>query len=1149
MMVSGQSTFNTPHIAPVTPDIANQLRAVEMPVSNYNGSTNFSVPLYEVSEGIASLPISLSYSSNGLKADEEASLVGLGWNLLAGGFIQFIPQYDAQSTNIAPYGIDLNPAYELDYQQNIIQNGCSYQTADGQPVSLSNPSDITYYGFEYPLYMYSFNGYSGKFFITPLPDNQIITVDRSNIVFEWLPSPSTGFKAITPDGMQYFFEDSGRGSSLKLNYHAPCSGITGLSSNTNSFTYNLTKIVSPNNDIITITYTSNVTYSLPALSQWYTRNQYSISQTLFTSTYNTNNNRIISEINSTNAKVKFTTVPRDDIYQGLRLSKIEIFRQGLTTPEKTINFNTDYFTGSLEYGDFTTSNNLGGCGIVQPQNFVTDNHKKKRLKLNSVNFNGITSYNFEYDNTLLPYKTSFSKDLWGYFNGAKNTTLLPDVTNLGYYDIEITNYFLENPFSGNRKSNEIYLKAGMLTKIIHPTKGSTEMVYESNSFSNPMGATQFIEVPVTVTDYGPSKETKEFYVPSTTANQTVWVNVQLSCVGPGIPCTGPNSGDCLGYSNVGGGLTPTQDNRLYILIEKKNTNGTWTDYKYFDRLSSEFESYCTFVGYIPLPSGTYRMTANFPDNKTNGSAYGGPWAQCTLRYKDFPQGTSADIPGGGLRIKSITEYHAPGKMATEKHYSYGSGKLITKPDYMYVYESNLSGATNTGTTNQCTTVLDPDIFSNCSVGAYNILRKETLYSDSILPYSCNAAGALVGYSEVTISYGNNGANGKEMYKYYNNYDNEFTYPGRLPGINGVRKLDNGLLREKFTYRNSSLLASAPSFDVVQYEQYSYTVMGYKKYWNFKSDYHPSTAVCLGEIITSGISDVSRAYLHFYPIVVGRPLVKQSVKMNYSTSDSGSPSTTVTEVYNNLYNNKYQLTSQKTINSFSENVETKTYYPHDILAIGQQLPQMQELINLNRINSPIRTEQFVNNEKISEMYTKYAKDALTGNLMLEKEIHAKKGAGNIDLGVTIDRKITFSRYDTKLLDGQTVGSGKLLQYIEEGGAPVSFIYGYNKTLPIAKIENIAYSAIPASVITSLQNSTNTGIDQDVVASLGSLSLNAALSQAMVTGYVYKPLVGVSYTIAPNRLKTCYQYDSLGRLVIVKDHWEHLLKEIQYFNRAN
>src|ERR1700733_7238015 len=59
----------------------------DIPVSAYTGIPSVSVPLYTVSYRDISVPITLSYHASGIKVAEEASQVGLGWVINAGGSI------------------------------------------------------------------------------------------------------------------------------------------------------------------------------------------------------------------------------------------------------------------------------------------------------------------------------------------------------------------------------------------------------------------------------------------------------------------------------------------------------------------------------------------------------------------------------------------------------------------------------------------------------------------------------------------------------------------------------------------------------------------------------------------------------------------------------------------------------------------------------------------------------------------------------------------------------------------------------------------------------------------------------------------------------------------------------------------------------
>lgn len=51
-------------------------------------------------------------------------------------------------------------------------------------------------------------------------------------------------------------------------------------------------------------------------------------------------------------------------------------------------------------------------------------------------------------------------------------------------------------------------------------------------------------------------------------------------------------------------------------------------------------------------------------------------------------------------------------------------------------------------------------------------------------------------------------------------------------------------------------------------------------------------------------------------------------------------------------------------------------------------------------------------------------------------------------------------------------------------------------------------------------------------------------AMLSCYLYEPLVGVKMIIQPNLQKETYHYDTARRLEFVKDHNGNILKQIDY-----
>src|SRR5687768_15138488 len=75
----------TEPVLPPSPTAASLGKYASIPVGHYTGVPNINIPIYTISSGPLQLPISMSYHAGGIKVEEVASAVGLGWTLNAGG--------------------------------------------------------------------------------------------------------------------------------------------------------------------------------------------------------------------------------------------------------------------------------------------------------------------------------------------------------------------------------------------------------------------------------------------------------------------------------------------------------------------------------------------------------------------------------------------------------------------------------------------------------------------------------------------------------------------------------------------------------------------------------------------------------------------------------------------------------------------------------------------------------------------------------------------------------------------------------------------------------------------------------------------------------------------------------------------------------
>lgn len=210
---SQNSPLSNQQIIPPPPDAASLGKFVNVPIGYQNGTFTVSVPIWEVKAKGLSIPISLNYHGSGVKVEEVASRVGLGWALNAGGVITRVVRGMPDDNESGGQGYRASPTLEKKDNYNMDESNLLLDFADG------------YYDSEPDIFIYKFAEYSGKFVVDKngqafmLPYNNQIKIKKQD-------SYNLGYWEIeTADGAKYYFNNIEKNATSII-------GITDPSSST-----------------------------------------------------------------------------------------------------------------------------------------------------------------------------------------------------------------------------------------------------------------------------------------------------------------------------------------------------------------------------------------------------------------------------------------------------------------------------------------------------------------------------------------------------------------------------------------------------------------------------------------------------------------------------------------------------------------------------------------------------------------------------------------------------------------------------------------------------------------------------------------------------------------------------------------------------
>lgn len=477
------------------PNVASLGKYVDYPIGYYTGTPNISVPIYNLKDGAANVPVSLSYHASGIRVSETASWVGLGWALNAGGMVTRTIKGAPDEGSKVPGTGTLPRGYWSDYGLTQMAhlpnplNGFISAADSNQQMGLytiwqmqAGASDG-----EPDIFTFNFNGYSGKFVFDETRTPRLLADQDIKIsVSQDVTTSSFGtWVFTTPDGAKYYF---GENSRYEITAVKSPGGFPDPNS-TYPSSWFLTRIVYPNTkDTVYFNYAPE-TYSYFDLGQ---------ETKIYNGSGGGNNAANACSINDP------SDLPKN-VYQttvsGLRLTNIKsanynivfgahLQRQDIISSTSNFPYSLDsvnVFNSAgqclkqvvLTHGYFksTLTNNIS---IYIQSPLAGDTTDTKRLKLLSVKelsgdgSSGKPPYIFAYQEaSQLPRRISYDQDHWGFSNnsnGAANNKFTPRVSH------SICNYI-----------------SGSATFAIRQAKWPEMQSFSIKSVKDPLGVTTLFE--------------------------------------------------------------------------------------------------------------------------------------------------------------------------------------------------------------------------------------------------------------------------------------------------------------------------------------------------------------------------------------------------------------------------------------------------------------------------------------------------------------------------------------------------------------------------------------------------------------------------------------------------------------------------------
>ena len=1162
-LLAAASNANANYVPDVTPPSANAAslgKYGDTPVSYYVGLPNTSINLYTIQSKDLSLPISLSYHHGGIKVEEEASNVGLGFSMNQGGVITrtIFGLDDLRSKGIPFHQIPAVPETDPYFKNNVSDPLWGTPGVDTQ-------LDIFYF---------NVGGISGKFILAagstfPLKG---IPLDKSDVSITcklissvanpppptWGGSPQYQWEIITAEGIKYTFTQqeiavsmSGFSPTLSPQFYfnnpanLPTFEYNSVRSGHQITAWYLTEVYSLNTlNTITLNYDNDAPYystsrmtANEVYQKGFLENQgpgcispatLMNKNSGFSYHVTMTRNAYLKSIVYDNGKVDFTLSDREDLQQYFPsgngaltfpttiptgdIDDVSSYAGTAKKPQKIQTIAVKDAAGTLlKKFEFTYSYfNSSVVGTLPTNPSFTDNmlkYNNLRLRLDQVQEtdNLGTSYLpahqfryvgdiFDSNGTLtsaviLPAKTSWAKDYYGYYNGknANNTSvyshiipllaypkMIGDKTFSGAYKFTKIGYGNTFSIGIDREVDSTYEAYGALSQIYYPTGGYSNFDY---GFHKAMGGAGDVEVSVFYADAN-NNLPPPLVVPTGENNLYVTdIEFRLDCSSftpvPSTECKTSNAAE--DFSNTWYAKIQSFGN-----VFRSRNYSDWANKLCTTQGNVQMCTYVFSETNVPVPTGTHQLSIN-TQNPVNG-AFSLPTRTAQMKYyKDHPTDYK-EVVVGGLRIAKITDFTNATTIAKTRKFTYmglggvSTGKQLRPPvKYVYGYPEilRIQDEASIASTGQGWSAF-------CPVKSWGI----EMNAFSLSPLGSSGTGNVIGYDQVSVSEvdGSNRPNGYRVFQYHNEKD---TFPSSLlfADIPSTPDLANGMLiHETFLDKDKNIIEE--------------TINGISPKASQSSTYQ-GMMFLVGGNLTGTALQLAKAY---YQIPAQFWFNASETKRVYNGVNYLE--TVSTNAYGSSFHNL--LTQQTVVDSKGNTLATQNAYPADRVASGNDPTGVYALmVNKHLINPVIETKMLFNNFQYARKLVNYASwntNAFFAPLSVQTQVKTA------DPLIT---QVSFLTYDTR---------ANLTKYSLRNGQTTALTW-YGTTL-------------------AEKGKTDLLKTQTV----GGGSMGTVLSRTM--SYDYKPLVGLLTATDLNGYTLTNAYDKFSRLISVKDPQNFLLKDINY-----